>query len=72
MNNHRITIDKEALEKEIIIENIIREVRFLPWFWSQFLKNKDDNSYTGWVSWFKESMPKTTNSFLNDILNMKK
>ena len=70
MNTHKITVDKEALKKEIIVENIIREIRYLPWLWGQFLKIKDDNSYATWVSWFKESMPKTTNSFLNDILNM--
>jgi len=70
MNNHRIAIDREALKKEIIIENIIREVRSLPWLWGQYLKNKDDNSYSVWVNWVEENMPKITNSFLNDLIKI--
>lgn len=72
MNDHGVIIDREALEKEIIVENIIKEVRHLPWFWSQYLKNKNNKKYSDWVNWFEDSMPKTTNSFLNDILNLKR
>jgi hypothetical protein len=72
MDNHRVTIEREALEKEIIVENIIKEVRHLPWFWSQYLKNKDDKSFSDWVNWFEVSMPKITNSFLNDLIKISK
>jgi len=69
MNNHNIKIDMQALEKEIIVENIISEIRRLPFLWDKFLKNKDDINFSNWVKGFKESMPKTTNFFLNEILN---
>jgi len=71
MNNHNIEIDKLALEREIVVENIISNIKNLPFLWNQYLKNKDDINFSNWVNWFKESMPKTTNFFLNDILNKK-
>ena len=69
MRNHQIIIDKQALEKEIIIENIIRKVKNLPFLWSRYLKYKDNNNFSSWIGWYEESIPKTTNEFLSDILN---
>ncbi|MHA2398868.1 MAG: hypothetical protein ACXADU_08250 [Promethearchaeota archaeon] len=71
INNNNIEIDKLALEKEIIVENIISHIKNLPFLWNQYLKNKDDTNFSNWTNWFKESMPKTTDYFLNDILNKK-
>ncbi|MHA2324880.1 MAG: phosphotransferase, partial [Promethearchaeota archaeon] len=69
MNNHHITIDKQALEKEVIVENIIRGIKDLPFLWGQYLRNRNDCKFSSWIDWFKKSMPKITNRFLNDILN---
>jgi hypothetical protein len=60
MINHGIIVDREDLEKEILVENIIKSVRNLPWLWNQYFKNKNEKNYASWISWFEESIPKTT------------
>ncbi|MFX1523472.1 MAG: aminoglycoside phosphotransferase family protein [Promethearchaeota archaeon] len=71
MNKHHIDIDKQALEKEMIIENIILGIRGIPFLWRQYLRNKDDPKFTGWVNWFEEACPKITTVLLNEISEKK-
>jgi len=71
LNKHHIDIDKKALEKEMIIENIILGIRGIPFLWRQYLRNKDNPKFTGWVNWFEESCPKTSDKLINDIFEKK-
>ncbi|MFX1325848.1 MAG: aminoglycoside phosphotransferase family protein [Promethearchaeota archaeon] len=70
MKNQGITIEKKSLENDIIVENIITRIKGLPWLWNQYLINKDNPAFSRWTSWFKESMPKITNFFLNDLIKI--
>jgi hypothetical protein len=70
IRKNKIDIDKTALEREIIVENIISKIKNLPFLWNQYLKNKDDINFSNWVNWFEKSIPKTTNSMLNDLLKI--
>jgi hypothetical protein len=65
--NHNIYIDKDDLEREILVENIISQIKILPFLWSQYLKNKNNVNFSNWIDWFERSIPKTTNSILNDL-----
>ncbi|KKM26422.1 hypothetical protein LCGC14_1584950 [marine sediment metagenome] len=67
MNNNEAFIDRKALEKEIILENIIQKIKLIPFMWGKYLEVRNDSKFSNWVNYFENSFTKNTDSALNDM-----